>query len=123
MGQHLQLYASKHIPIEKVASWCRYRAHDLTEMPSKDDDYVASCMRQAGLPEFSGENICDNMEHGSKSAVVMFDFLVWRARVIDAELISEVCRMNEVTNHPSDHMIDWLCKHYGQVVWGDNDGV
>jgi hypothetical protein len=120
MGQHLQLYTSKTVTLEEAQIWAKWRAIDILKEPPPGSDEERAYEKVRALMNVADKN---NFEHGSKGAVQAFDFLVMAAREIDAELIRNVCDATRMTNLSSDHMIDWLCQHYGQVVWGDNDGV
>lgn len=66
---------------------------------------------------------CAHLEHGSKSAVVVFQFLVWDAFIITPELVQRVDMAQYGENIEAAFLMHWMLQHNGWVVWGDNDGV
>lgn len=122
MGQHLQLYASNNVTLEQARTWCKWRAVDIIEAPPPSDvESVGMVGREMWkLTALEGEG---HIEHGHHAAVCVLSFLVWRAAVIDGDLIRAFCVTVHNHNLPSEHVIEWLARHLGCVVWGDNDGV
>lgn len=144
MGQHLHLYASKHVTVAEVSKWCHARAHELMEVPSAADKPIVDKVQQemdrlqrwpSLSPNPEGGN---HLEHWSNwCGVEIWGFLVWKPRVCDAKLVERAVESARVAmryhegvqqcypgrDFTQDDVITFLRAHQGAVVWGDNDGV
>jgi hypothetical protein len=114
MGQHLHLYATKELSGMEVESWANYRANDLFETPGETAQTVEREMRRL---ERSGGD--DHYEDGPGINEWKSHLFVWKPQICAASTIALVNGFDP----KATPLMEWLQRHVGFLIWGDNDGI
>jgi hypothetical protein len=118
MGQHLQLYASHHIPLEDARLWCQLAIIDHAHTPREEEVIrnVESAMSatRRHLPD-------DHLEHWARSAGgACWPFLNLGAHLCDQQLVEIARHAGSIYRHHQQRANP--DSHYAQHDW-ENDQV